>query len=544
MVEGTFPARRGVLDLYDFVDDGDRVALLARGLLPWWTDPRLTIRFFRPLSSALLYLDHRLFSHAALPMHLHSLAWWAAAVLAARALFRRALPERPALLATAIFALSPCHALPLAWVANREALISLAFGALGVAAHARWVERRGVRDFATAAALFALALLGGGEYALSFGGYVLAMDLVRKGERPLSRVASWLPFLVPAALYLALRGALGYGSVGSGFYSDPLKAPGTFLANAPMRALSLVGSAWLTLDTEAWRSGVMRWLLLAIVLAGGFAMFHATRRALARLTAEQRRTATWLLLGSALALAPVLAVVPARRLLGTSMLGVAALVALVLDRAWFPTPDEEAEPKSRVAALGSLAAMALGFAHLVHGPGTSWLQARQHRNDGLDFATRVTFLRGAVGDPTSAQIAFVRGLAGDFFAPFALDPRGATPRRWTVLAQSGHVLALRRDERTLELVTPHGRGLYPIGERNLYRPADAPLRAGAEIAAPGMRVTVLEVEESGPRVVRFEFDDDPERLTWMTDDFDEMRPASLPKVGFGTPFDPRGTQSP
>src|SRR5580698_9781841 len=94
MVEGRFPAPRGPFSLYDFVADDDRQALLDRGFLPWWTDPRITLRFFRPLSSALLYYEHKWLDAWPFVMHLHSFAWWALAVLAARALFRRYLPTR------------------------------------------------------------------------------------------------------------------------------------------------------------------------------------------------------------------------------------------------------------------------------------------------------------------------------------------------------------------------------------------------------------------------------------------------------------------
>src|SRR5580658_562131 len=59
MVRGTFPAPRGIFDLYDFVSDADRRILIDRGVLPWWTHPAFTIRFFRPLSSALLWFSHK-----------------------------------------------------------------------------------------------------------------------------------------------------------------------------------------------------------------------------------------------------------------------------------------------------------------------------------------------------------------------------------------------------------------------------------------------------------------------------------------------------
>ena len=537
MVEGTFPSPRSAFNLYDFVNDHDRGPLTERGLLPWWSHPKLAIRFFRPLSSGLLWLDHRVFSHAPLPMHLHSLVWWVLAVLAVRALYKRFFSPRVTLVATAIFALAPCHALPLAWVANRETLVSLVFGALALGAQARWRDGRKPRDGAAAAALFAVSLLGGGEYALCFGGYVLAMDVVLR-ESAMRRLSGWAPFLVPALAYLAVRGALGYGTMGSGFYSDPISDPGAFLAGAPSHAVSLLAIGWLSLDAEAWRVGVMRWLLAAIVALAAAALVIPVRRALAALAPAARNVALWLLVGSALALIPTLAVVPARRLLGVSMIGVSIVVALLLDRAWFPVAVEPNVSRGRAASLASLAALALGFAHLVHGPGTAWLQARQHRMDAADFQSRVAVLRARIGPTDEAQVGVVRGLAGAFFAPFALDARGRTPKRWCVLSHAGHVLVLRRDALTVDLVAAEGRGLFPIGERNLYRSEGAPLRAGDTLAVRGLRVTVLEVGEAGPRSARFVFDSDPGAFTWINDAFEDTIAVELPQPGFGEPFEP------
>jgi len=537
MVEGTFPAKRSAFDLYAFVDDGDRAALMARGLLPWWSDPRLTICFFRPLSSALLWFDHRVLAHAPLPMHLHSLAWWIAAALAARMVFARLLSPRVALIATAIFALAPCHALPLAWVANRETLVCLAFGALALDAQARWRDQRRPREGLFATLLFALALLGGGEYALCFGGYVAAMDMGRR-EAPVRRLLGWLPFLLPAVAYLAVRGALGYGTAASGYYQDPLHEPVAFLVNAPWRFFALLGTGWLTIDSESWRLGFSRWALVIIVVSCAAALVVPIRRAFASLDPPQKNALTWLLAGSLLALVPTLAVVPARRLLGVSMLGVSAVVAVLLERAWFPRAGESNVSRGRAESLASLAALGLGFVHLVHGPGTSFLAAELHRSDASDFASRMAWVRGRVGDPGQARVGVLRGMAGAFFAPFALDRRGVTPARYHVLTQAGHVLALRRDPFTLDLVASRGRALYPTGERNLYRSAEAPLRKGDEIRVPGLRVTILEVGTAGPRSARFVFDEDPETLVWLSDMFEATKEVELPSVDFSGRFDP------
>ena len=354
MVAGAYPAPRGPSDLYNFVSDADRPILVERGMLPWWSDPRLTIHFFRPLSSALVWAEHRALGPldggrlGTLLLHLHSFAWWAAVVLAARALFRRFLARRPARIATAVFALAPCHALPLAWLANREVLVSLAFGIPALDAYLRWRGAPGgppgagpaggrLRDGALAALLFGLAMLGG-EYALCLAGYVVAFEVVatRTPARAWRRVAGVLPFAVPTIAYLLLRRSLGCGTLGSGFYTDPIREPASFLSYAPRRIASLLLDAWFSLDHDTLLPETPWWVVAGAVLAGAALLFVPLRRVLSRLDEPQRRVAAWLVPGSVLALAPVLAVVPSPRLLGASMLGVSAVVAWLLDQAWFP----------------------------------------------------------------------------------------------------------------------------------------------------------------------------------------------------------------
>lgn len=76
MVDGTFPCKRGIFDLYDFVNDADRAVLTERGMITWWADPHLQIQFFRPLASALRWGEHLLFGRNSFPLHLHSFCWW------------------------------------------------------------------------------------------------------------------------------------------------------------------------------------------------------------------------------------------------------------------------------------------------------------------------------------------------------------------------------------------------------------------------------------------------------------------------------------
>ncbi len=530
MVDGTFPAHRSPIDLYDFVNDGDRAILAARGILPWWIHPDLKIRFFRPLSSLLLWGDHAFAAGSPVAMHIHSLAWWVAAVLATRSFYRTFLSPRATFIATAIFALAPCHALPLAWLANREVLVSLTFGVLGLTAYVRFRESRRARDGLAAAGLFALCLLGG-EYGVAFGGYVLAFELARRGERVVRRLSGLLPYAVPTLAYLAIRARLGYGTVGSGFYNDPLTAPRTFLSNAPRYWATQLVDAWLTIDTETLSTSTPLWIVLGTCAVGGGALFLALRRLFRKIDAKHLR---WLLAGSVLALLPTLAVVPSSRLLGVATIGVAPVVASLLEWVWYA-----AEKGDRDELLHN-AAVLLAFAHFVHGPVTGWLIGRDFRASAVEFRTRMEWLHERVPDPEHADIVLVRGFGRQFFAPFAMNPSGKIPARWRILAHAGHVLVLRQDARTLRLVAPKDKSLYPAYEGNLFRSPELPLRKGDELDGPGMHIVIEDVGSDGPRQATFTFDQDldPKDLLFIAETRDGFEEVELPEIGFGRPLEP------
>lgn len=532
MVRGEFPVHRSAFDLYAFVDDGDRQALLDRGLLPWWSHPQITIRFFRPLSSALLFVDHRLFGAHPFPMHVHSLVWWLFAVLSVRSLARRLFPSsRVQLIATAIFALAPCHAVPLAWVANREVLLALTFGSLALRRYADFRSTRALAPAALSLLLFALALFAGGEYALSFAGYVVAIDVVRRRETLVSRLTGWLPFAIPAGVYMAVRGALHYGSHGSGFYADPLHDPTRFFHKAPERLVTLLADGWLSVDSTAWVAPWMRTSLYVIVAVALWCGAVAFRRAIAAQESEQKQNVTWMLIGSLASLTPVLAVVPSTRLLGIAMVGLSMCVAILLEFAWW----QDREPGFG-RGMTALVAVYLGFAHFIHGPGSMWLKERALRDDARELAWKAGNVAGALPPGSPARVGIVRGSAGMFFAPFAL-PGGQVPARWNFLAQGGHVLTQRRDDFTLDVATPKHRGLYPEGDLNLYRSEDERLAVGSEVRVPGMRATILELQDGRPSRVRFRFDVPLEELTWFSDQRDGVHVVALPEPGFGAPFD-------
>jgi len=531
MVRGTFPSPRSPFDLYNFVTDGDRKLLIDRGVLPWWTHPHLTIRFFRPLSSVLRWIDLTLTDNP-IVQHAHSFLWWVVAVIGARSLYRESLSKRGAWIATFVFALAPCHAVPLSWLANREVLVSIAFGTFALAALARFLRRGARRDALVATLLFSIAMLAG-EYSLAFGGYVFAFAIFLGAHG--RRLSGLVTFGVPAGVTLALRAALGFGNAGSGFYRDPFTQTDAFFEAAPRRIARMVVDGWLASDSD-WVMDVRWWLLALFAFVMIVLVSIPVRRAIAASTDDDARMARALIFGSLLALVPMVAVLPSPRLLGVAMIGVAHAVALALDHAWFPA-DASAPPKNDFA---SVVVLMLGFMHLVHGPVTSFLGTRFFRERSYNFVERNAWLRERTGpDPLDSDIVVARtGWQTVLFSPFALDDSGRLPRGWRVLSLVAHALMVRRGERSIELIVPRGRGYLPTGPDDLFRSADLPLHAGDEIDVPGLRVKVIETSDAGPGRVRFDFDRKLESIVWIADGKDAWKDVPPPQLGFGMPLDP------
>jgi hypothetical protein len=535
MADGQYPGRHGALDLYDFIDDSNRRELLDMGVFPWWTDPHLVVRFFRPVSSLLLWTDHQVFGRSAWLFHLHSLAWWALACVAVHVLYRRCFSPRVALLAATAFALSPCHVLPLAWIANREALVSTALGAFALAWYVRWREKARPGDGAVSTLLFALAI-GAGEYTLCFAGYVLALEVTRR-DGVVRRAVGLAAFALPAAAYVVAHTLLDYGARGGGLYHDPVHEPGQYLLGAPRRLAVLVTSGWLGTD-DGWWSQAPAWALVAL-LVGTFALLVVPiRRTLAALAAEERARAAWMLVGSLVALGPVLAVEPSRRLLGVSTIGIAAVAALVMDRAWFPPAGKE-EPRRGAHELSTLVALGLGFVFFVRGPIDTVAAGRAVAISGEIVRERMLWVRDRIGKSDEVVALRANSPSAQLFSPFTIDRE--TPVRWRLLTYaSGRSLLLRTGEKAIELVaSPHP--LFPVGPRELFRNFSQSLHPGDVVSVEGMRVTIIQVDDDGlPRRIRFEFDrdlDDPSML-WVTEGLDGFRKEKLAPKGYGEPIVP------
>ncbi|MBL9037898.1 MAG: hypothetical protein JNG84_05215 [Archangium sp.] len=520
--DATMPPR-GTFDLFTFATEPAEVApMIAQGSYAWWTWPELHLSFFRPLSSALARFDHLAFGRALAWHHVHSVLWFLALVAVASALFRRALTT-PAVagLAAVLFALDDVHMIPMAWLANRNALVATTPVLLGLLAHLRWREH-GWRPGLPLSLLGYAAGLCGGESAVGALAYLAAYELTAGPGAWSHRVRALIPVGVLGLGYLALTRSMGVACVGSGVYLDPRQQPLEFLANAPGRMLAIVSTQVLAFPADAW---LLLQSLRPMLVFGGVASLALVawllRVVWPSLSQGDRRGITWLGTGALLSLIPVAAAFPLTRLALMPSLGSAAVVAVIL--------------RSSAARVGRArwGAAVLALTNVVF-PVVGW--AAQYGVGG--FAQRTQLNQSLETRMTEAQLArrtmtFVApDVMASTYTPLVRRYFGrSAPEVWLTvsMARTEHRLT-RTDERTFELEVVGGRMLDTVFEQ-LVRAPNIPLPLGTTVQLAGAQVTVTGLDEGLPNRLRIHLDDAVETWTFAKWDDGVLAPLVLPAVG-------------
>ena len=273
MVEGAYPVARAPWDLYTFAagTPEETRALASAGALPWWSDPQLRLRALRPLASVLVWADAVWLSPKA--AHVHSLLWWLAMLAVAGWALRPVLGDRWALLAVALYGLDDAHVYPLAWLANRAALLSGVFGWLTLGLFVRAAKDGTGHPVLVAAA--STACMAAGEYGLCALTFTVTYALAVDGRPWVRRARALVPVLVPVAVYLALHRFGGFGAAHSGVYLDPGSEPVAFLGavaeRAPLLTLDMLTGAPLSMISRTVPASVGPWVLALLgvcVVAG------------------------------------------------------------------------------------------------------------------------------------------------------------------------------------------------------------------------------------------------------------------------------------
>jgi Dolichyl-phosphate-mannose-protein mannosyltransferase len=524
MIDATLTRGRGPFNLYDFVSGDNRPDLLARGAIPWWSNPHLVIRFLRPLPSALVWVDHRLFGYGAVAPHLVSLLWWAGAVLAAYALYRTAAGPRAGLVAVVLFAISPTLAIPLVWLANRDTLLTLTFGALALTSYVRWRRDRSWRlGFVAAAAFGASALTG--EYALCLAGYIVAFELCHPGESYGRRLTGTLPAAVPLILYALTHVALGYGTTGCGFYRDPITDPGGYLRALPRVLSVLLASAWLGVDeTSSW----VTWHPFPAVLIFGGAVLVLGTIWNTRRGALSGDGGAWLASGSVLALIPLTTTEPSRRILGIAALGVSGALGVLIER-WARGFRRPLRPWG---LAGVIAVALIGYVHLIAAPLETRRLSRQAVEDEIRSVAELSMVRRQNGPVDTTLVLRANYSTTVLWTPFAL--RSDAPNHWWVLSQTfEQTVGVRTSPSSIEVSEEEGP-LFPAGPTDFFR--TTPFHVGDMVEVPGLHATVLRVDEAGrPLAVHYEFNRalGSSDVAWISEGRSGFGYVVPPPVGIG-----------
>ncbi len=532
ILEGRWPLG-SPFDLFRFAGgpaEGMR-RIVQEGPYPWWTLPELKISFWRPLSSALAVLDHRLFGRNPVGYHLHSVVWHLGLVALFGALLRRFLPGALGALALLLFTVDDAHLLPVGWLANRNALVSTTLALGGLWLHLEWREAR--KSWALPLSLLALAVsLTAGETALGVFAYLLAYELLGARGTRAERLRALVPAAVLALAYLGLYKALGYGARGSTMYVDPVGEPVQYLSAALGRVPALAGGL-LGVPVDLWAlSPSSRPVLVGMGLAGLALFMLLVRTSWHGLSEEERRHCRWLSAGAALSLLPVASTMPMGRLLLVPGLGASVLLAVVLLQAW-RSRKQGWRPRGLVVAGGVLALL-----HLVLAP-VSWpamsMLIRQLGTSTEEMALKAQAELDLQRLPQQRVVLLdAKDMGVALYTPVMWALRDQPlPRAWWPLSLAPvSPILTRTGPASLELELPQGRFLASDIEQSLRGP-EHKLGVGARVELEGMRVTVLAADAEGPTRVGFEFDAPLEApsLVFLQSRSDGLRRFTPPPVG-------------
>ncbi len=487
MLADAYPVRRAPWDLFAFCDgsSADIDALVDAGAFPWWSDPTLRLSTLRPLPSLLTWFDVRAFGLAPRLHHLHTFAWWLAMLAVVARLLLRMLPARWAVLAFALYALDECHAQPLAWLANRNAIVAATFGMAAV--HAHVVAREGGRGGALAAVWLAFALACG-EGALGALGFIAAVEIAGQGS---PRPRALVPIAIVVLAWAGIHAAGGYGAGHSGVYVDPVDEPLRWLVVAAQRVPILIADLALALPTGRLALGGRG--LLAQQVAGVLAMLAIAwwlRRVAPRGDAAESVALRTFALGTLFAVLPMASAFVSARLLVIPAIGAHVLIAHAVLAGLAAWRRHRWTARARVA----LAAVLLA----AHGLAAPWWSIREI-TEVRTFAADAR--RAAASAPFDAGTDVVVLVAADpatlLYPPLVRAATGLPPpRSYLVLSAAPGTHRLRRTgAHTLEL--EHDAGMLRGAVEQMFRRDDRLPEVGARRHVGDAVVEVRAVDGEG-----------------------------------------------
>ena len=508
-------------------------ALLETGGLPWWTFEELRLSFFRPLTECTHLLDYHLWPDAPVLMHVHSLIWFGVLIFVVTLLYRRIMGlVWVAGLAALLYAMDDAHGMPVAWLANRNAVIATVFGVLVLIVHDKWRQEAWKPGMIVGPLCLLLGLLSA-EAAVAIGAYLLAYEifLVHGGIR--RKITGLIPYAIVGISWLILYYGSGFGTYGSGYYLDPGQETLLFLKALVERIPILLFGQWFFPGADIYGilPGDWAWVMWTVA----FILLIFLTVILIPLLKKDATARFWAM-GMMLALLPICATFPANRLLIFVGLGAMGLLARFF-AVWFA--KEAWLPKSRIWRGLALVYMVLFIIiHLIVAPLTlpentvniAKMAENLRENPVMRLSEKHDIDQKMlifVNPPLAFSMLNVQALTIKLGLPVPTDAHTLT---------SGlpfHRISIERiDKRSLEIEPEIGYYALPLD--TLFRSSTHPMTVGQQVVLKNMTAEVLsQTEDQRPLRVRFSFPldlDDPSilLLKWDHDRFERFK---MPKIG-------------
>jgi hypothetical protein len=500
-----------------YIDRAHSLSQMDFGTMPWWGSPDLHQAFLRYASTLTMMLDYRLWPNYPALMHLHSLLWLSAAVLAAAFLYREVLDATwVAGLAALMYALDGAHAVPAAYLANRNALIACCFGFLSVLAFVRWRKHGHATTRWVSVLMLALAL-SAGEMGLATAAYLFSYALTVDGDGIRARLMRLLPHGAVFGAWVLIYKLGNFGSHGSGFYVDPLRDPLGFAGSFCQRAAFLLMGQWSPLPAEMsmvnapGSSAFFHLSVLSFVVAAIVAVLFIP-------LVVRDRMARFCGLGALLSLIPIGAVGPENRLLGFVGLGSMALLAQ-LTQALFAGSFVPSAPRVW-KGFAWAATLLLLLIHLVAAPLLGIARIAYQANVSSRMKRAIA---SAPSDPQIASQDLVLINPPDhIYLVTAISTvkrleNLPTPRHMRALSTGGTLEVTRVGPRSLRVRFPSG--FFPTAFSRYLRSPSERFSVGQHFDLPGLSATVEALGAQGdPEQVLYEFPVPLEdsSLRWMS----------------------------
>ena len=328
------PSERPLMELFSFVSSEEQLrGYIHRGYAPWWTAPKgLHLAFWRPLAAASHAMDYRLWPNSAWLMHLHNLLCFGVFLWLLGLLYRRLLGSVGMGWGIALFSYATFwgFSMPVAWIANRNAILSVLGGVCVMLLHNRWRQETSWRWMV--GAIFALlASLLSAEAGIATCAYLFAYAcFLDPSPSWRERLMSLLPYGSLVILWRAVYRSLGYGIQGIELYADPLLSPLSYLGSIFERLPLLISALWWLLPPtpyillHEYEKRIFWWVAFVGFLLVLWLLWPLRRDKLSRFWAT----------GMFLSLLPVCAVFPDDRNLFFVAIGGCGLFARLIALRW------------------------------------------------------------------------------------------------------------------------------------------------------------------------------------------------------------------